>query len=899
MAAYRCALTVHSRSHPNSASAVTFYAYLTRRSAVDERTGVRVDFTDRAHELAAEGLALPSPGPDWARDAGELWKRHEAAARRWDSQCFRQHQLMIPRGIPEARARVMVELYCSRLTARHRCASWVLHVDDRGDLHAHVIETLREITTDGFGKVFREPGAFAKGRRVNGTEAENIRATWERICNDALQASGRGERVSCLSNFARGLPAPAPKLSRRAYHLTRRVRSRRPGYVTLEELDKAAAVERKHEQLRLDPSSTKSLEIQIAERRLAELEAALNEARAQQPPHASPMRAGGEPALVTTPSHQEISHVHLSAHTAGSFTSGGTASTGTLGQLPGTTGPGRPGTAPAERTGTTGPDAVGQPVTTTGSGVPASSSAAAATRGSAGSGSGEPPFAASQPSVSVSAPAGFPIEGRAGWGSVAPGTGSAGSHATGSHVGRRQRAEDPQDAELAGSVGSRPSGPNHAGASGPSPRHSEDPRDRREDRSALVAADAARRAPEPSPGDDSAGARDDAASSSRESETVKPLSERALTSLRIGIMLRQLGRRLAEGRRTAHGTAPSLSTPLERVPTLQEAWDALPPPPPSSARLLFLRSRLGLQRLGERLRELRPLTSVTLDRPDDVAPLPTLQEAWHALPLSPLPPGGLEKLRIRARLQHLGEQLTKLRGAPFRPAPADRPSSLPTFQEALVALPLLRAVPVAAVARRAQVRAAFDPAWTLPHQRLLANAAAHPLWAATAALPSADAVNPGRVLAWLSENAPRKPRPASTPAEIATSHRPATTSSNPAKALPPEPSVSAPSVTPLADPSILLPQLVEVLRRSGDLDRIEIAARLSGFLNAHPEARAVTLPTSIAASAESARAALRGVQKDIRAARAVSPVPPATSQQEPSQSLPQRARVPTRAGRAH
>ena len=859
MAEYRCALTIHSRTSSKPVSAVSFYAYLARTDAVDGRTGMRVDFTNRAHELAAEGLALPSSAPEWAGDARELWKRHEAAAKRRDAQSFRQHQLMIPRDLSRTTARGMVDRYCSKLTDKGRCASWVIHVDNRGDLHAHVVETMREITSHGFGKVFREAGAFAKGKRVSGADAEDIRVTWEKICNDALETSGRSERVSRLSNFVRGLPAPTPKLSQRTYHLTKRVRKTRPGYVTQEELDKAAATAQKHAQRHLGLTAITNPEIQSAELKLTELRAALDKAQAPQPPAASPMPVGRETAIPTIPSHQEITRVPIANHTTGSSTADGAASNGNIGQRR----------------------------STASSGVPISFSSNAAIVGTTSSGTGDLLLAPVGTAIPISAPTSLPADEQHGGGQMAHGGRPAAGHSTGGHVGGGRRPEDSQDAGLVGHAGDGSFGAPRDGTSGASKGHQGHPGDRREDRPTLSSARASHPVSKPGSGDDLPGARPNTAASL--------LSPVALTALQVGIKLRRLSQHFAVWRAAA--ATPSLPTPLEPLPTLQQAWDALQSPPFSPAAVATLRVRIGLRRLGQRLVGMRAAGSAAPLPRLPLEPLPTLQQAWDSLPPLALSSAALMSFRLRAKLQQLGDRLRELRATPLRSAPTIHPLPLPTIPETLAALPPLQPVPVAALARRAHTRAAADPAWTLPSEQLQAQLAAAPLWAATATLPSVDAADPGRVLAWLSENTPRRSRLISTATEPGT----------PARLSPV--SGEVPLVPPFVNgaaaldhgsqpelPSVPLPKLVEILANSGDPVRGDIAAILRRYLIVHPEATTMTVPATAAASAESVRAALKVVQQSVWATRAVSPLLSATSQREPSQGPSPRPRAPAAAG---
>lgn len=254
MGAFRYAMEIGSRAVGNSA--LLFDAYIARGAAVDQRAGEAVDFRSRAAEHVAGGVELPSGASSWATDRTVLWQRHEAAARRRDAQLYRHTQMMIPRGATVVLAvRHLREHAAAHITAHGRCATWSIHRDERGDLHAHVLETLRELRPGGFGNAFRDVGKFArqkggpKGFRRDGDEAEMRRLDWEGRCNAIYVELGSSTRVSRLSNEARGLPSPMrPKLSRTAWNLTRMMHAAgHARFVTDEEIAKSSALIRRRE----------------------------------------------------------------------------------------------------------------------------------------------------------------------------------------------------------------------------------------------------------------------------------------------------------------------------------------------------------------------------------------------------------------------------------------------------------------------------------------------------------------------------------------------------------------------------------------------------------------------------------------------------------------------------
>jgi MobA/MobL family len=66
MAIYHLAAQGFSRGRGDSA--VHAAAYRSRSSLVDERTGLKHDYSRKAGELLFEGIYAPNDAPAWARD---------------------------------------------------------------------------------------------------------------------------------------------------------------------------------------------------------------------------------------------------------------------------------------------------------------------------------------------------------------------------------------------------------------------------------------------------------------------------------------------------------------------------------------------------------------------------------------------------------------------------------------------------------------------------------------------------------------------------------------------------------------------------------------------------------------------------------------------------------------
>ena len=217
-------MRVEIGSRANGRSAPLHAAYLGRTCGEDPRTGRTVDFSHRADELTHCELLLPEGAPDWARDPHELWRRHERACQRWDSQVYREIQVALPHQLPHEARVAAVGRFAQEELVRHGMAvEFFVHrphgpdADPRNH-EAHLLVTKRELRADGFGPVRRDWDApeWSHWRPVNSL-AEGYRQAWEDIVNEALEAHDLDVRVSRDSNALQGLPAPRGWLPKAAY----------------------------------------------------------------------------------------------------------------------------------------------------------------------------------------------------------------------------------------------------------------------------------------------------------------------------------------------------------------------------------------------------------------------------------------------------------------------------------------------------------------------------------------------------------------------------------------------------------------------------------------------------------------------------------------------------------
>jgi hypothetical protein len=189
MAIYRFSAQVISRSTGRSATAAA--AYRAGSAIPDQRTGVIHDYTRRGGVMHAE-IMTPPGTPAWMKDRIQLWNAVEAVEKRKDAQLSREIQLALPFELPpEARLDLVRRFVSGEFVDRGMIADFAIHAPHRqGDNrnhHAHVMLTMRELTSNGLGP---------KNRDWNARELiEHWRAAWAHAVNRALEAAALEARV--------------------------------------------------------------------------------------------------------------------------------------------------------------------------------------------------------------------------------------------------------------------------------------------------------------------------------------------------------------------------------------------------------------------------------------------------------------------------------------------------------------------------------------------------------------------------------------------------------------------------------------------------------------------------------------------------------------------------------
>lgn len=227
MAVYRCEVKTLNRASGRSAVAAAAYraAERLRDEQANEGKGKVHDYRRRTPGVMHREVLAPKGAATWATQRGQLWNEAERAENRRNSVTAREVLISLPHELDDAQRVELVQAFAACLIDRYQVAVDIaVHRPDRqGDNrnhHAHLLMTTRRIGPEGFTEKTRELDDMKNRGPV---EIEAIRGIWEREQNLALQRAGQQERVSRLSNEARGIDRePQPKLGETATALMRR-----------------------------------------------------------------------------------------------------------------------------------------------------------------------------------------------------------------------------------------------------------------------------------------------------------------------------------------------------------------------------------------------------------------------------------------------------------------------------------------------------------------------------------------------------------------------------------------------------------------------------------------------------------------------------------------------------
>jgi len=161
MAIYHLHVKILQRSKGRNAVAAAAYRRATK--LFDEKEGKAWDYTKKTDVIHTEML-IPENAPQWIKEltdlhqadpskaAEKLWNRVEASEKRIDSQLAREIEFALPIELNEEQNKNLArEFIKDQFVLRGMAADWNIHWDE-GNPHVHVMLTMRELKTEGFGK---------------------------------------------------------------------------------------------------------------------------------------------------------------------------------------------------------------------------------------------------------------------------------------------------------------------------------------------------------------------------------------------------------------------------------------------------------------------------------------------------------------------------------------------------------------------------------------------------------------------------------------------------------------------------------------------------------------------------------------------------------------------------
>ena len=169
MAIYHLAAQVISRGAGRNA--VNAAAYRRGARMHDERTGETFSYVHKRDVLHSE-ITIPDDAPSWAKAilerhalepvaaSEELWNRVESHEKRLDAQLAREIEIALPAELSFEENIGLARLFVTeQLASRGFAADWSIHQGANGNIHAHILLTIRPLTEQ---RLRRQAGSAAR-----------------------------------------------------------------------------------------------------------------------------------------------------------------------------------------------------------------------------------------------------------------------------------------------------------------------------------------------------------------------------------------------------------------------------------------------------------------------------------------------------------------------------------------------------------------------------------------------------------------------------------------------------------------------------------------------------------------------------------------------------------------
>ncbi len=181
-------LTVNVISRARGQSVVAAAAYRTGTVLRDERYGILHNYSTKQGAAEHTEIIAPPDAPPWVTERQVLWNRVESAELRRDSQLARVIEVGLPIELTSDECVALVRDYvAAEFVSKGMVADLAIRRDNPQNPHAHILLTLRQLTSSGFGP---------KQRQWNGkSNLYGWRAAWAERANEHLARAGHGVRI--------------------------------------------------------------------------------------------------------------------------------------------------------------------------------------------------------------------------------------------------------------------------------------------------------------------------------------------------------------------------------------------------------------------------------------------------------------------------------------------------------------------------------------------------------------------------------------------------------------------------------------------------------------------------------------------------------------------------------
>jgi hypothetical protein len=202
MAIFHLSKQIISRS--DGRSAVACASYRAGEKLHDERLGRSFQF-QREDRVSESWITAPANAQPWAEDRSALWNSLEAVEKRKDAQLASEITVALPHELPRRlQKELLVGFVDEHFTKKGLVVDVNLHTVPIGQPyndHAHLMSPLRAIDPETGGwKKTKDRSFFDKK-----VEIADLRASWAKHVNSALEKAECSERVDHRSNKDRGI----------------------------------------------------------------------------------------------------------------------------------------------------------------------------------------------------------------------------------------------------------------------------------------------------------------------------------------------------------------------------------------------------------------------------------------------------------------------------------------------------------------------------------------------------------------------------------------------------------------------------------------------------------------------------------------------------------------------